>query len=451
MNLNYSGHAFEPAFRLAMRGVVDPWAALPLLDEDAQFGLKFAKFPNAAFIDGAVTGNLDKLEQIRFEGDLAGTNVVVRDEPFLDFRMHAVYTNDWIFIHEPIAHRTTNEVLTATFAAIDTKRALMYLTNGFSTTDPYRFTKIIGPVTYNAIAPYIFEKPPVVRAEGIIPLRDERDADIRFQIMGDDFRYWRFHMNQAEAGVHWHHQYLDVTNVTAKFYGGDMLWEGHFTFKDDDSADYQFKGVCTNADVTPLLRDLVPTATNRIEGTLSGTLVITEANSESMLSWKGHGEGIVRNGFLWDMPIFGIFSGPLDAIVPGLGRSKISRGVGTFTIDNGKVNTKDMEVRAPAFRLRYNGSIDFDGVLDAKVEAELFRNTWIFGKAISAVFWPLAKVFESKVTGQLGAPKTEFAHIPKIMLFPVHPIQTLKDLRGKDKKTEPEPEPALPPAADPPK
>lgn len=446
MHLDYAGHAFEPAFRLALRGGIDPWAVLPLLDEEAQIGVKFVKFPEPAFIDGIVTGELNNLEKIRFEGNLSGTNVIVRGEPFLDFRTRAIYSNDWIFFHEPIAHRTTNEVLTATFASIDTKKGLMYVTNGFSTTDPYRFTKIIGPMTYEAIAPYIFETPPVVRAEGIIPLVDERDADIRFQITGDDFRYWRFHMTQAVAGVHWHHEYLDVTNVTAKFYGGDVQWDGHFTFKDDDSADYQFKGVCTNTELALLVRDLVPQATNRIEGSLSGTIVVTSANSETVNSWKGHGMGTVKNGFLWDMPIFGVFSEPLNAIVPGLGKSKVSSGSGSFKIENGKVYTRDMEVRAPAFRLKYDGSVDFDGNLDATVEAELFRNTWIFGRAISAAFWPLAKVLESKVTGNLSAPKSELAHIPKIMLFPVRPIHTIKELipKDKDKEKKPETEPGPP-------
>jgi hypothetical protein len=443
LNFDYTGHAFEPAFRLALRGGVNPWAALPLLDEDGQMGLKFVEFPEAAFIDGEITGDLEKLEFLRFEGNVAGTNVIVRGEPFLDFKTRAIYSNQWIYLTEPIAHRTTNEVLSATLAAVDIKNALMYLTNGFSTTDPYRFTKLIGPITYNAIAPYIFEKPPVVRGEGIIPLKEAHDANIRFQIDGEDFAYWRFHMQKASAGVYWHHEFLDVTNVTAKFYGGEMEWEGHFTFKEDDSADYRFKGVCTNTDLALLLHDILPQATNRIEGTLHGTLVITDANSETMQSWKGHGEATVKNGFLWNMPIFGIFSEPLDAIAPGFGKSKIYSGAGTFKVDNGKVFTKDMEVRAPAFRLKYDGSVDFDGNLDARVEAELFRNTWVFGRVVSAAFWPLAKVLESKVTGNLAAPKSKLAHIPKIMLFPLRPIQTIKELlpRDKDKEKNAEPEP----------
>ena len=56
----------------------------------------------------------------------------------------------------------------------------------------------------------------------------------------------------------------------------------------------------------------------------------------------------------------------------------------------------------------------------------------------SAAFWPLAKVLESKVTGNLAAPKSELAHIPKIMLFPLRPIQTLKELLPQEKEKEKE-------------
>lgn len=436
LDVDYTGHAFDPEFRLALRGGVDPWAALPLLSKEGQVGLKFVKFPQAPFIEGVLSGRLDNFDSVRFEGTLAGTNVIVRNEPFLDFRTRAVYSNQWIYVYDAIAHRTTNEVLTAPFASVDIAKSLIYVTNGFSTTDPYRFTKLLGPQIYKAIAPYIFDKPPVVRAEGTIPLKNAHDADIRFQISGEDFAYWRFKMKDARAGVHWHKQFLDVTNVTAKFYGGDMEWEGHFTFRQDDSADYRFKGVCTNADLTLLIRDLIPQSTNRIEGTLNGTMVITEAHTDSLESWKGHGQAMMRDGFLWSIPIFGIFSGPLDSIVPGLGKSKIHRGEGTFRVDGGKVHTRDMEVRAPAFRLKYDGSVDFEGNLDAKVEAELFRNTWVFGRLMSAAFWPLTKVLESKITGNLAAPKSELAHIPKFMLFPLRPIQTMKDLLPNDKNAE---------------
>ena len=440
LNMSYSGHSFETAFRLEVRGGVDPWAALPLLNKEAQQGLKFVKFPRPPFIDGVLTGDLQTNSLLKFQGKVAATNVIVRGEPFLDLKSDVIYSNLWIDLTDPIAHRTTNEVMTATWAGIDLRAALMYVTNGFSTTDPYRFTKIIGPMTYRAIAPYVFKTPPTVRAWGTIPLADEDDSDIHFQIEGEEFAYWRFNMSKVSGGLHWKGDDLQVTNLQASFYGGHLDWEGYFKFLKGGEADYRFKGISTNVDLSLLLHDLLPGTSNRIDGVLSGTLVITEANSTNVTSWKGHGEAEMKNGFLWDIPIFGIFSGPLDALVPGFGKSRITRGGGTFRTEGGKVVTDDMEVRAPAFRLKYLGTVDFDGNLDATVEAQLFRDTWIVGRAMSALFWPISKAFESKVTGNLAAPKSEFAHVPKAMLFPVRPIQTLKEVFNKDKEKEKEKE-----------
>lgn len=438
LNMSYSGHAFETPFRLEVRGGVDPWAALPLLNKQAQKGLQFVKFPQPPYIEGVLTGDLQTNSLLRFEGKVAATNVIVRGEPFLDLKSDVVYSNLWIVLSDPIAHRNTNEVLSATWSAIDLKAGLMYITNGFSTTDPYRFTKIIGPMTYKAIAPYVFKTPPTVSGWGIIPLVDEDDADIHFQIAGQDFSYWRFNMSKVSGGLHWKGDDLQVTNLQAAFYGGHLDWEGYFHFLKGGEADYRFKGVSTNVDLSLLLHDLLPGTSNRIDGILNGTLVITEANSTNVTSWKGHGEAEMKNGFLWDIPIFGIFSKPLDALVPGFGRSRITRGSGTFKTEGGKVFTEDMEVRAPAFRLKYVGTVDFDGNLDAMVEAQLFRDTWIVGKAMSVLFWPISKAFESKVTGNLAAPKSEFAHVPKAMLFPVRPLQTIKEVFNKDKEKEKE-------------
>jgi hypothetical protein len=441
LELDYAGSLADTAFRLGIRGGIDPAAAAPLLDDSAKAAFKFVQFHQPPFIEGALAGDFKKLETLNFDGRFAASNFVVRGEPFVDVRTRVAYSNLWIYCNDLVLHRTTNEVLSADLVNVDLRRNIAMITNGFSTTDPYRFTKVLGPVIYKAIAPYVFAKPPSVRLEGIIPLENENDADLRFDIKGEDFAYWRFKASEAKGGVHWHQQYLDVTNFTAKFYGGNIDWEGHFIFRPGSEAAYNFRGVITNTDFSAILRDLFPTSTNKLDGTVNGTLVITEADTESFKSWKGHGHATLKDGFLWDIPVFGIFSGPLDAVMPGFGKSKIHSGKGTFRVEDGKIITKDMDVRAPAFRLNYNGSVDFDGNLDAKVEAEMFRDTWVFGRAFSAVLWPLAKAFESKVTGNLSAPKSELAHIPKIMLFPLRPIQTLKELLPKDKEKEKEKKP----------
>src|SRR5205814_7435939 len=206
------------------------------------------------------------------------------------------------------------------------------------------------------------------------------------------------------------------------------------------AADFNLHAAVTSADLHQLMSDL-SSPTNRLEGTLSGEMTITGANTADWESWNGFGQATLRDGFLWDMPLFGIFSSVLNAVIPGLGNSPVSGGAATFTITNSVIHTDDMEIRSPAMRLAYRGTIDFKGRVDARVEARLLRDAWIIGPMISLVFAPLTKLFEYRVTGTLHEPQKEPIYIPKPLLFPFHPLRTLKELFGEEKLDQPNPAP----------
>ncbi|MGH7968464.1 MAG: hypothetical protein ACREIC_07005 [Limisphaerales bacterium] len=87
-------------------------------------------------------------------------------------------------------------------------------------------------------------------------------------------------------------------------------------------------------------------------------------------------------------------------------------------------------------RLKYFGTVDLLGRVNARVEAELLRDMWAVGPFVSAIFWPVSKLFEYKVTNTLDEPKTEPVFlIPKLVLFPFHPLRTLKNLLPEDTST----------------
>jgi hypothetical protein len=82
-------------------------------------------------------------------------------------------------------------------------------------------------------------------------------------------------------------------------------------------------------------------------------------------------------------------------------------------------------------RMRFGGTVDFDRRIDGRMEAELLRNVPGIGLVISKILWPVTKIFEYKITGTLEQPKTEPVYlIPKVILFPLQPIKTIKDLLG---------------------
>jgi hypothetical protein len=194
-------------------------------------------------------------------------------------------------------------------------------------------------------------------------------------------------------------------------------------------------------DLRPVLRDLEPGKTSKVEGKVSGDLFITHADTVNWKSWQGYGHASLTNGLLWDFPLLGVFSPVLNTMMPGLGNSRARRATTTYVISNSVIYSKDLEIRATAMRMNYTGSVGFDQNVDGIMEAELLRDLPAVGFLVSKVLWPVTKVFEYKITGTLANPKTQERYvIPRILLMPLHPIKTLKDLFEME-----QPPPAKPP------
>jgi hypothetical protein len=296
--------------------------------------------------------------------------------------------------------------------------------------------RAIGPHVARAIEAYQFQQPPVARVRGIIPMHGEDDADLHFDLDGGPFDWWRFRVPRVVGHVHWLGQHLTLSNVWVDFYGGQAAGSARFDFHSGSETDYQFSVAVTNTLLQPLTKDMF-LKTNHLDGRLNGTLAVTRANTADIRTWKGNGDMALRDGLIWEIPIFGIFSDVLNGMVPGLGSSRASAGNCTFIITNGIIRSDDVDIRSTGMRLQYRGTLDFQGQVKARVEAGLLRDVWLLGPIVSTVLWPVTKLFEYKVTGTLDDPKAEPVFlIPKVMLLPFqipfHPIRTLKGLLPED-------------------
>ena len=101
-------------------------------------------------------------------------------------------------------------------------------------------------------------------------------------------------------------------------------------------------------------------------------------------------------------------------------------------------NSENMEVRAPAFRLKYDGFVDLDGNLEAEVEAVLLRDTWFLGPVFSLALWPVSKAFEARVSGTVSEPETRLKYVPRFLLAP---FRALKEAEKREKESTPPPGP----------
>jgi hypothetical protein len=406
---------------------IDPHALNPLLSTEAQKGLELLTVTSPPHVQAEVWSNYQFPERTGVRGQVALTNFTFRGESFSTLNTQIAYSNLVLTCLLPRAERGTQQ-LSADGLQANFQEQRIYLTNGFSTAEPMVVARAIGPHIGKTIEPYRFLHPPTVHAAGVIPMQGEEDADLRFELDGGPFQWHKFNVSQIRGVVDWKGLKLSLEKIRAAFYGGSAGGDAHFQFREGGGADYTFKLNITNSQLHTLMSDL-GAPSNRIEGILSGTLGITRANTEKGDDVDGYGYADLKDGLIWDIPVFGLLSPVLNGIAPGLGNSRAKAATCSFIITNGFVFSDDLEVRSAGFRLQYRGTANLAGEVNARVEASLLRDIWLLGPVFSTVFWPVTKMFEYKVTGPITNPKSEPVYIvPKVVLFPLQPFKTLRDL-----------------------
>jgi len=83
---------------------------------------------------------------------------------------------------------------------------------------------------------------------------------------------------------------------------------------------------------------------------------VTNASTEDLETWNGFGRASLRNGLIWDIPIFGIISPVLNSVSPGLGSSQATEASGKYVITNGVIYTDSLLIRSTMSRLEYISS-----------------------------------------------------------------------------------------------
>ena len=447
-SIEYTGDMRSHEFRWKLDARLNPKTLRPLLDAEAgRRILDEFEFTVPPSVRGEVWGRWQEPQSVGLQAHLAATNFTFRGERCTQFTGTGRLTGQSLYFEEVTVAQDAQQIFVPT-GSYDLLERVIYVTNAVSTMDPDMVTRVIGPKVRAAIRPYRFDVPPRVLVNGRVPTVNPEDADVHFAVVGERFNYWKLHMPKVKGDVYWHGDALAISHVQATLCEGDLDWQGTFDFAVPIGAQLAFEGHLRNADLHALMEDLGLRTTNAL-GSLDAHFKIVNANSDDWRSWEGFGEVRLRDGFLWDIPIFGFVSPILNGIAPGLGKSRVNAGNATFTIDQSVVQTSDLELKSSALRLRYTGSIDFQGAVDMRVQAEILRDAWGVGRFLSKALWPISKAFEYRMTGSLHHPKTEPVYIPKALMWPLHPFKTLKGLftRGDRPDTPAEaegPSPAAP-------
>ena len=437
LQLKGQGNAVTKAFQGAVSGEFDVESVRPFLtDSNLADGFRILTTSKPLALALAVQGNWRTLAGLTATGQVALTNFTVRSQTVDSVAGRLAYADGLLQLLEPELRRAGGaQWMTAGAVAVDFKTLVMTFTNGFSVLDPMVLTSAIGPKTAELLEPYHFLKIPTARVNGRLPLKNMTSPDdtagknLRFDILeGVPFRWLKLNSPSMTGTIHWLGPELILTNLQAEFYGGTGTGNAYFDFRPaHEGADYRFSMMVTNVNLHQFAAD-VTSPTNHLEGTVAGKLVVTAADTRTLESWNGHGSVKLRDGLLWDIPIFGIISPVLNTFSTGLGNSRATEAAATYTITNGIIRSDTLEIRSTMMRLSYTGTVDMDQNVNARVTAHLLRNIWVVGPIVSTVLWPVSKVFECRVTGKLDDPKATPVYFPKILLAPLHPIRTLEEL-----------------------
>ena len=415
-------------------------AAFPMEEDGGIFDWLLLTSPPR--LNARLGGNWHDLATLHGSADLALTNAAFRGQAIGSFTTRLEYTNRFLSILRPVVLRD-GEQGRADGIGIDLALPRLYLTNATGRIATRAVTKSIGPMTDKAVEPFVFDLPPESKAEGSVPLGfTDGSENMTFEVNGGPFHWERFHLEHIQGTIVWRGNTLLITNVTGDWHGAKVAGAAYFEFPKIGGDIFSFHVRVDGADLRTVLGDLQPGRTNKVEGIVNGELFITRADTTDWKSWTGHGHARMTNGLLWEIPIFGVFSPIFNTVIPGLGNSRARQATTTYSITNSVIHTTDLNIRATAMRMRYKGSVDFEQHVNGTMEAELLRDLPVFGFLISKVLWPVTKIFEYSITGTLDAPKTEEQYfIPRVLLMPLQPLKTLKDLiEAGDKPPEKKPE-----------
>jgi hypothetical protein len=439
---SYTSNPSTKEFHWKLHSSVDPRAFKPLFKKESEArAFDFFEFTTPPIVEGEVWGHWRNPERIRIEAKVRGENFKFRGESIGQCIADLRYTNSFLTILNPEVRRP-NEKGVAPGVGIDFKNMRVWITNAFGNLDPHVVARCIGPKVGAILSEYIFATPPTTRVNGSVDLKKGSDEDdLHFEISGEAFHWEKFNFQQISGNIDWIGRTMVLTNMQGIFHGGRTAGHAHFAFPRKKGADFSFRLTAVEVDFHSFMSDL-SSKSNRLEGMLNGELTVVAGNTARPNSWMGYGNVNLRDGVIWDIPVFGLFSPILNAVAPGIGNSRAKRGVAQFLMTNSVISTTDLDIQATGMRMHFNGTVDFERRLDSRVEAELLRDVPGIGLVVSKILWPVSKIFEYRVTGTLEDPKAEPLYIiPKILLLPFTPFKVLKDMVTPDPRPIP-PKPA---------
>ncbi|MCP5516371.1 MAG: hypothetical protein H7A45_03835 [Verrucomicrobiales bacterium] len=426
-DLDYSLGLLSREFRWEVDCRLNPQEVAPAVDDELVRILSLFTFTNAATARGWVAGSFRPPRRTDLSLAIEATDFGFRGEPWDALSGRLDMTNRVVTATDATA-RSGSQWARVESLAYNTETRLLTTTNAVTLMDPMRVARAIGPEVVQVLAPYEFRQPPQIHLHGSVPASGQLEsARMFFDISGGPFHFWRFTFSDVNGAVQWLGNSVVVTNFSGGFYEGRLNGDLTADVTGGATPNLKFAARVDQASLRPAIAEIF-SLTNHIEGIVSGQVIVTNGNPDVLESWYGRGRFEMRDGLLWNLPVFGVVSRALNVMSPDLGNNRARAAQGTFALSRGVLQTSDLRIETGGAQLHYQGECSLTGETTARITVEVLRGTPVLGPLISIVLAPMAKAFELDVRGSLDDPQVEFRYVSKVIAPFFDPLGTLKTI-----------------------
>jgi uncharacterized protein involved in outer membrane biogenesis len=257
---------------------------------------------------------------------------------------------------------------------------------------------IMGAKFTQYTSPYRFDKPPLVHANGLVDLQDQKkdlDTNLVVEVQGRSSMGWTlFHIpyvfDQPVGTLTFKGRHLAVSMKPTGFYAGTLSGVLNLDLR-ATPANYDVDMSLTKVDFQKfMLRSFnygKSTGTLNATGRFAGVLGVTT-------SMTGKGTVHVDDGDITSIPLLG----SLTPFIPGLSAADAAHG--DFSIASGVIHTDDLEITSETLALLGNGNYNF---VNDKLDLNMRVNTRV--PLVNLVTYVASKIFEFHASGTMKDPQ----------------------------------------------
>jgi hypothetical protein len=397
-NAYYDG---DKTFKGFLKTTLDPTVFKPALGEGAQPFLNSLVFHGKGpVLEAELSGVRPVPEAVLVAGSAAVGAMSYKGVEIEEAKSAFSYKNGELTVRDGFLRR--KEGVAKANAVHNFKTKFLRIESAETQVEPIPLATIFSSKLVEYLSPYTFSGVPKLVLSGDMDLDTQQKTNLSVQVAGLkglDFTLFgkKLHWQDVDASMKLVGQQLELkTTRPAKNFEGTIDAELRITL--DQKQAYRAKLKTEDQDFGTAMNTFF--GNREVTGEVSADMTL-EGQLGKLETVNGWGEAVVKEGVLYDIPMFGGFSDILNSIVPNLGYAKAGQARTTFVIRDGVISADKIDIHSATFALIGNGTYD---MVNDKVDLSMRVN--IRGP-MGIVLFGVSKLFEYRGTGTMADTKWE--------------------------------------------